>query len=132
MNSWEMYQCGICDEKFTGKKVLLDHLFDHNKPKHVECPICHIFISTKAILENHCKLVHGRKFEDFSRKIMLEEKGPEGARGGRALRQLAQGGRGGLRRRRGRVDVGDARRVCEGVKGQRSMCPPFDRNPVDP
>ena len=46
--------------------------------KLVECPICHIFISTKAILENHCKLVHDRKFEDFSRKIMLEEEGPEG------------------------------------------------------
>mgnify|MGYP002638107703 FL=1 len=46
--------------------------------KLVECPICHTFISTKAILENHCKLVHDRKFEDFSRKIMLEEEGPEG------------------------------------------------------
>ena len=73
-----MYQCGICYEKFTGKKVLLDHLFDHNKPKHVECPICHIFISTKAILENHCKLVHDRKIEDFSRKIMFKEEDPEG------------------------------------------------------
>ena len=78
MNSGKMYQCGICDEKFTGKKVLLDHLFDHNKPKHVECPICHIFISTKAILENHCKLVHDRKIEDFSRKIMFKEEDPEG------------------------------------------------------
>ena len=77
MNSWKMYQCGICDEKFTGKKVLLDHLFDHNKPKHVKCPICHIFISTKAILENHCNLVHGRKIEDFSRRIMLEEEEPK-------------------------------------------------------
>ena len=78
MNSWKMYQCGICDKKFTGKKVLLDHLFDHNKPKYIECPICHIFISTKAILENHCKLVHDRKMEDFLRKIMLKEEGPDG------------------------------------------------------
>ena len=81
MNFWKMYQCGICFERFTGKKVLLDHISDahaDNKHKHVECPICHIFISTKAILENHCKLVHDRKIEDFSRKIMLKEEGPEG------------------------------------------------------
>ena len=53
-------------------------MFDHNKPKHVECPICHIFISTKAILENHCKLVHDMEIEDFSRKIMFKEEDPEG------------------------------------------------------
>ena len=79
MNSWKMYQCGICYETFTGKKYLSYHISEahaDNKPKHVECPICHIFISTKAILENHCKLVHDRKIEGFSRK--LKEEGPEG------------------------------------------------------
>ena len=81
MNSWKMYQCGICYEKFTGKKYLSYHISEahaDNKPKHVECPICHIFISTKAILEKHCELVHDRKIKDLSRKIMLKEEGPEG------------------------------------------------------
>ena len=67
-NQDKRYHCSICDEGFSEKKYLSNHLNNHKKEKSIPCQKCNKVFSNPSYLKRHEKSKHTTKKGDFSCK----------------------------------------------------------------
>ena len=67
------FKCFKCDKLISSKKLLKQHLTDHNQ--NFECNVCSSSFSRKTVLEYHIVNVHSRKNHDGKKKVLTVDGG---------------------------------------------------------